>query len=867
MGKVCTSARERVSVESRSLALNGGTRNVGGINDGRTILGALAACLLLAAVAFAPLNAQPNFDMGNSEIAVWNNTLGGAGISVRPVGLIFDENLALTHQHSGTVAGSMGQHTAWGFDGPWSFDPAAGDIDLVQDTIGCGEYEFTIGNTTFRLNLIDAKWGAGTTTSVYRILIEYDGAVKLYVRTPGTTGSWSSALTVTNWASYTYWDLISGTHDPAYLRERTTWNNKRFHVTGDDNQLPLESTNVTTAKLDVNLDVHVDVTVPDGSHLLIEGFDEGPGGDSDTELRFDNGTGLIVYGGLRTMDTRYRNEYVLFLPSSASPAPGDWSGIVCDNPAEVDLKHTAIVYAERGLDLIWAYPLYTNDVSVLYSLTDGVRMEGGSGAFHYLTAAYSHENNVNVRDVEVEFHHSQIIGSVNQNGVVCGDVSTVLLHRCHILDNAMNGIYAYAIAHVEVDSCEVYNNGFVVGQDWQGVYSFYNNRPVYLHANNVHEQAVGVGAVWGTVRGSRTDSLGRNCIHHNTYNLYGHHATFEFAKEKYDNGVLRYRGGENSVYDPYVLQGWFEFSEAWLQRDYWKGNTLFNVNSSLVKIDPALSADMAGCGFEGTPGAGAVTSTGSYTSMASTLYRSWDAISADSLRNLLYGARTLLPSSDAAAGFARVWQRSDTATARSFFERIIANSTRPEVLLPAYRYLAAIQMTAGNWSAVAPSLDAMAGYAPYGGTGYTSARAMEALARHLGGATVSARAQLDTMLQAFPGNRDLVIVDRLIGNGAVSPKAGADRRVITSEQGYALHAWPDPFTGTTSVSFELPEETVISVAVYDIAGREVRRLADGRYPGGTSTLVFDAAGLPAGTYLLRLTTGSVSKTRTLRVLR
>ena len=112
------------------------------------------------------------------------------------------------------------------------------------------------------------------------------------------------------------------------------------------------------------------------------------------------------------------------------------------------------------------------------------------------------------------------------------------------------------------------------------------------------------------------------------------------------------------------------------------------------------------------------------------------------------------------------------------------------------------------------------------------------------------------------------IVDRLIGAGAVSPKAGGDRRVITSEQGYALHAaWPDPFTGTTSVSFELPEETVISVAVYDIAGREVRRLADGRCPGGTSTLVFDAAGLPAGTYLLRLTTGSVSKTRTLRVLR
>jgi len=76
----------------------------------------------------------------------------------------------------------------------------------------------------------------------------------------------------------------------------------------------------------------------------------------------------------------------------------------------------------------------------------------------------------------------------------------------------------------------------------------------------------------------------------------------------------------------------------------------------------------------------------------------------------------------------------------------------------------------------------------------------------------------------------------------------------------AVH--PNPFNPATSISFDLAAPREVDMAVYDLQGRRVAQVASGRHDAGRHTVRWDASGLAAGTYLVRMTTAdgtSVSK--------
>lgn len=848
-----------------------------GRNAGNPTLNHLSLFFFLAFIP-ATLFAQPNFDIGNSEVAVWNNSGNSTTFIFSAAGLIFDADLKLTHRfaHNDAPTSTFPIGAAWGYEGPWSFDTRAGDITNVVDTLGCGEYSFTVSNTIFRLNLIDAKWGAGSTTSVYRLLIEWNGTdVRIWVRTPGSTGTWSgTSITVSTGGTYTYWGLVQTAFSGVgYTRERTTHNNKRFHVTGIDDQLPLPSTLVTNARLDVNLDVHVDAFVPYGRSLLIEGFDD-PQGDNST-LRFDNATGLTVYGSLRTIETQYGSEWIYFTSSAGSPAAGDWDGIHGIAPAFVSLNRCGVHYASVGLEIEDCYSIEGTHVQVAHSSSDGVRISGSSGLFDDLASQQNGDDNLDVTGSDLYFYNSSFSNSTNGNGALLGDNSSVLLSGCHSYYNRMCGVVAYSDVRLTIDSCEIYENGTAAGDYWMGVYTYFNGSPVSLRRSRVHDQAEGLRAVWGSIFGyerhsdpvtwDNPDSLGRNCVYRNDYNLYGYYGVYEFAKTYYDKNVPHYQGGENSIFDPNSLQGSFEYSTAWLHRDWWKGNTLFNVSNSTVTTADALTTDAAGCPVENRPGSELATSpAANWNPQAAALYRAWYAMTADSLKALLYAQRTTLSALDAGTGFERVWRIADSSTVEAYFLQVVANSTRAEILLPAFRYIAAARMRAGDYSGATQALLTMTQYTSWGETGYRSTQAMAAIAMHLGGSTSSALASLDTLLQVWPDDRDLILANWIIGRGA-SPK----RPVMQGETyGFALaEPWPNPSSLSSVIAFTLGEAASVEVTVHDVLGREVRRLAAGVYPEGTTHLVFNGVGLPAGMYLVRMTVAGRMQTRMLRLVR
>ncbi len=83
--------------------------------------------------------------------------------------------------------------------------------------------------------------------------------------------------------------------------------------------------------------------------------------------------------------------------------------------------------------------------------------------------------------------------------------------------------------------------------------------------------------------------------------------------------------------------------------------------------------------------------------------------------------------------------------------------------------------------------------------------------------------------------------------------------------GYALHAnYPNPFNPTTTIGFDLPTAAVVSLAVYDILGREIMRLENRHMGAGYHQAVWNGRtgkGLeaPTGIYFARLATPGYTK--------
>ena len=79
--------------------------------------------------------------------------------------------------------------------------------------------------------------------------------------------------------------------------------------------------------------------------------------------------------------------------------------------------------------------------------------------------------------------------------------------------------------------------------------------------------------------------------------------------------------------------------------------------------------------------------------------------------------------------------------------------------------------------------------------------------------------------------------------------------------------YPNPFNPTTVIRYEIPSSVVVSLKVYDVLGREVATLADGRQNSGTHSAVFNASGLASGVYFYRLVMGNHVATKKMLFLK
>ena len=68
--------------------------------------------------------------------------------------------------------------------------------------------------------------------------------------------------------------------------------------------------------------------------------------------------------------------------------------------------------------------------------------------------------------------------------------------------------------------------------------------------------------------------------------------------------------------------------------------------------------------------------------------------------------------------------------------------------------------------------------------------------------------------------------------------------------------YPNPFNPTTTISYQIPELSSVSLKVYDVLGKEITTLVNEEKPIGRYEITFNVAELPSGIYFYQLRAGS-----------
>lgn len=106
------------------------------------------------------------------------------------------------------------------------------------------------------------------------------------------------------------------------------------------------------------------------------------------------------------------------------------------------------------------------------------------------------------------------------------------------------------------------------------------------------------------------------------------------------------------------------------------------------------------------------------------------------------------------------------------------------------------------------------------------------------------------------GPRFLINTQASINSGSEQPSA------YDLQQNY-----PNPFNPTTQITYQLPQQSEVTLSVYDMAGRHVSTLVNESVNAGTHTVDFDGSRLSSGVYMYRLHAGSTVLTRKLTLIK
>ena len=79
--------------------------------------------------------------------------------------------------------------------------------------------------------------------------------------------------------------------------------------------------------------------------------------------------------------------------------------------------------------------------------------------------------------------------------------------------------------------------------------------------------------------------------------------------------------------------------------------------------------------------------------------------------------------------------------------------------------------------------------------------------------------------------------------------------------------YPNPFNPSTTVRYELPKDSRVSLRVFNILGQEVATLVNGEQKAGYKSIEWNAGSVASGVYFYRLEAGDFSASKKLLLLK
>ena len=79
--------------------------------------------------------------------------------------------------------------------------------------------------------------------------------------------------------------------------------------------------------------------------------------------------------------------------------------------------------------------------------------------------------------------------------------------------------------------------------------------------------------------------------------------------------------------------------------------------------------------------------------------------------------------------------------------------------------------------------------------------------------------------------------------------------------------FPNPFNPVTTIQYQLPVDTKVTLKVYDILGAEVTTLVNEIQQAGYKEVRFDASTISSGAYVYNLTAGNYTSVKKMMVVK
>ena len=79
--------------------------------------------------------------------------------------------------------------------------------------------------------------------------------------------------------------------------------------------------------------------------------------------------------------------------------------------------------------------------------------------------------------------------------------------------------------------------------------------------------------------------------------------------------------------------------------------------------------------------------------------------------------------------------------------------------------------------------------------------------------------------------------------------------------------YPNPFNPVTKINYAIPKQSVVTVKVFDMLGREVAVLVNEQKAAGYYSIDFDATALSSGVYIYKMKAGEYVQTKKMVLLK